>query len=173
MFHIEPSSINFTFYKCIEFDCGQICYYDRDYTRGTWYSLFNQLWWLLDQEVINLSTLLTLFTFYESFRWIHIISFADHCFYLSLTLWAAIYRWQQAVPPKMAIVKKLFMLMNFAYTLLVLNYSCVGFMVSVKSDTFLFFLLLLFPHINTLKFKMNMDLLQFITNILFWYHIWI
>jgi len=40
-----------------------------------------------------------------------------------------IYRWQQAVPPTMSLVKNVFVIMNFAYTLLVLNYSCVGFMV--------------------------------------------
>lgn len=43
--------------------------------------------------------------------------------------WAVIYRWQQAVPPKMDLVKKVFVFLNFAYTVLVLNYSCVGFMV--------------------------------------------
>ncbi|XP_024996610.1 lysophospholipid acyltransferase 1 [Cynara cardunculus var. scolymus] len=47
----------------------------------------------------------------------------------------AIYRWQQSVPPNMGIVKKIFMLMNFAYTLLVLNYSCVGFMVLSLHET--------------------------------------
>lgn len=40
-----------------------------------------------------------------------------------------IYRWQQAVPPTMALAKNVLVIMNFAYTLLVLNYSCVGFMV--------------------------------------------
>ena len=35
VFHIEPSSINFTFYKCIEFDCGQNLLLCRDYTQGT------------------------------------------------------------------------------------------------------------------------------------------
>lgn len=43
--------------------------------------------------------------------------------------WAVIYRWQQAIPPKMDLVKKVFVFLNFAYTVLVLNYSCVGFMV--------------------------------------------
>lgn len=43
---------------------------------------------------------------------------------------AVIYRWQQAVPP---LVKKILVFLNFAYTLLVLNYSCVGFMVSYFS----------------------------------------
>nr|AHE80989.1 acyl-CoA:lysophosphatidylcholine acyltransferase [Carthamus tinctorius] len=47
----------------------------------------------------------------------------------------AIYRWQQSVPPNMAIVKKAFMLMNFAYTLLVLNASCVGFLVLNLDET--------------------------------------
>ncbi|KAD5508327.1 hypothetical protein E3N88_16030 [Mikania micrantha] len=47
----------------------------------------------------------------------------------------AIYRWQQGVPPHMAIFKKVLMLMNFAYTLLVLNYSCIGFMVLSLHET--------------------------------------
>ncbi|KAI3822185.1 hypothetical protein L1987_09769 [Smallanthus sonchifolius] len=47
----------------------------------------------------------------------------------------AIYRWQQAVAPQNTIVKKMLMLMNFAYTLLVLNYSCVGFMVLSLHET--------------------------------------
>uniref|UniRef100_A0A2P2LLC7 1-acylglycerophosphocholine O-acyltransferase n=1 Tax=Rhizophora mucronata TaxID=61149 RepID=A0A2P2LLC7_RHIMU len=41
-----------------------------------------------------------------------------------------LYRWQQAIPQNMALVKKLLVFMNLAYTLLVLNYSCIGFMVS-------------------------------------------
>ncbi|KAK3005503.1 hypothetical protein RJ639_016062 [Escallonia herrerae] len=47
----------------------------------------------------------------------------------------AIYRWQQAIPPSMALVKKLLVFLNFAYTLLVLNYSCVGFMVLSLRET--------------------------------------
>lgn len=39
-----------------------------------------------------------------------------------------IYRWQQAT--KGTLFEKILTLMNFAYTLLVLNYSAVGFMVS-------------------------------------------
>ncbi|KAK2664657.1 hypothetical protein Ddye_003231 [Dipteronia dyeriana] len=46
-----------------------------------------------------------------------------------------IYRWQQTLPPKMAIAKKIMGLMNFAYTILVLNYSCVGFMVLSMHET--------------------------------------
>ncbi|KAH7514016.1 hypothetical protein FEM48_Zijuj11G0043900 [Ziziphus jujuba var. spinosa] len=46
-----------------------------------------------------------------------------------------IYRWQQAVPPNMALVKKILAFLNFAYTLLVLNYSCVGFMVLSLHET--------------------------------------
>ncbi|KAL5815364.1 hypothetical protein ACOSQ4_026005 [Xanthoceras sorbifolium] len=46
-----------------------------------------------------------------------------------------IYRWQQALPPKMAAVKKILGLINFAYTVLVLNYSCVGFMVLSMHET--------------------------------------
>ena len=46
-----------------------------------------------------------------------------------VVIWAAIYRWQQSVPPNMALLKKLLAFLNFAYTILVLNYSSVGFMV--------------------------------------------
>ncbi|XVF26375.1 hypothetical protein REPUB_Repub14bG0010300 [Reevesia pubescens] len=49
------------------------------------------------------------------------------------SLWAVIYRWEQAT--NMALVKKAFVFMNFAYTLLVLNYSCVGFMVLSMRET--------------------------------------
>ncbi|XP_026381696.1 lysophospholipid acyltransferase 1-like [Papaver somniferum] len=43
-----------------------------------------------------------------------------------------IYRWQQAVPQGL---KTVLVLMNFAYTVLVLNYSCVGFMVLSMHET--------------------------------------
>ncbi|KAB2026950.1 hypothetical protein ES319_D06G255900v1 [Gossypium barbadense] len=46
-----------------------------------------------------------------------------------------IYQWEKAVPTNMALVKKAFAVVNFAYTLLVLNYSCVGFMVLSKHET--------------------------------------
>ncbi|KAF4371932.1 hypothetical protein CsatB_028719 [Cannabis sativa] len=46
-----------------------------------------------------------------------------------------IYRWQQAIPPKMSLFKNILVLFNFAYTLLVLNYSCVGFMVLSLHET--------------------------------------
>ncbi|XP_027334649.1 lysophospholipid acyltransferase 1-like isoform X1 [Abrus precatorius] len=46
-----------------------------------------------------------------------------------------IYKWQQAMPPTMALVKNVLVFMNFAYTLLVLNYSCVGFMVLSLHET--------------------------------------
>ncbi|XP_004515799.1 lysophospholipid acyltransferase 1 [Cicer arietinum] len=46
-----------------------------------------------------------------------------------------IYRWQQAVPPTMALVKNALVFTNFAYTLLVLNYSSVGFMVLSLHET--------------------------------------
>ncbi|KAI4311698.1 hypothetical protein MLD38_036572 [Melastoma candidum] len=45
-----------------------------------------------------------------------------------------LYRWQQAFPPKTAL-PKILILVNFAYTLLVLNYSCVGFMVLSLHET--------------------------------------
>ncbi|KAH6831042.1 MBOAT bound O-acyl family protein [Perilla frutescens var. hirtella] len=44
-----------------------------------------------------------------------------------------LYRWQQA--SQSALVKNLLVLVNFAYTLLVLNYSCVGFMVLSLHET--------------------------------------
>ncbi|XP_052176318.1 lysophospholipid acyltransferase 1-like [Diospyros lotus] len=46
-----------------------------------------------------------------------------------------IYRWQQAVPPNMALMKKILAFLNFAYTILVLNYSAVGFMVLSLQET--------------------------------------
>lgn len=44
-----------------------------------------------------------------------------------------LYRWQQATST--TVLKKIFVLMNFAYTLLVLNYSCVGFLVLSLHET--------------------------------------
>ncbi|KAK1352906.1 Lysophospholipid acyltransferase 1 [Heracleum sosnowskyi] len=46
-----------------------------------------------------------------------------------------IYRWQQSVPPKMATAKNMFVFMNFSYTLVVLNCSCVSFMVLSLHET--------------------------------------
>ncbi|PQP96595.1 lysophospholipid acyltransferase 1 [Prunus yedoensis var. nudiflora] len=46
-----------------------------------------------------------------------------------------IYRWQQAVPQNMDAVKNILVFINFAYTLLVLNYSCVGFIVLSLRET--------------------------------------
>ncbi|KAK8267468.1 hypothetical protein V6Z12_D11G000400 [Gossypium hirsutum] len=46
-----------------------------------------------------------------------------------------IYQWEKAIPTNMALVKKAFAVMNFAYTVLVLNYSCVGFMLLSKHET--------------------------------------
>ncbi|KAL1354948.1 hypothetical protein HN51_006987 [Arachis hypogaea] len=43
-----------------------------------------------------------------------------------------IYRWQQAVP---SAIKNVLVFINFAYTLLVLNYSCIGFMVLSLHET--------------------------------------
>ncbi|KAI3703434.1 hypothetical protein L1987_73507 [Smallanthus sonchifolius] len=47
----------------------------------------------------------------------------------------AIYRWQQSVPLNLGLLKKIFMLVNFAYTVLILSYSCVGFMVLSLHET--------------------------------------
>lgn len=46
-----------------------------------------------------------------------------------------IYRWQQALPPNLSLVKKMLVLLNFAYTVLVLNCSCVGFLVLSLHET--------------------------------------
>nr|AHE80984.1 acyl-CoA:lysophosphatidylcholine acyltransferase [Bernardia pulchella] len=46
-----------------------------------------------------------------------------------------IYRWQQAIPPKKVLFKKMLVFINMAYTLLVLNCSCVGFMVLSFHET--------------------------------------
>jgi len=43
---------------------------------------------------------------------------------------AVIYRWQQAVSN--SVLRSILAFLNFAYTLLVLNYSCIGFQVSSK-----------------------------------------
>lgn len=59
----------------------------------------------------------------------HLISFFLLVNLSCVSFETVIYRWQQAVPPTMALAKNVLVIMNFAYTLLVLNYSCVGFMV--------------------------------------------
>eukprot|EP00268_Persea_americana_P027047 TRINITY_DN26559_c0_g1_i1.p1 TRINITY_DN26559_c0_g1~~TRINITY_DN26559_c0_g1_i1.p1 ORF type:complete len:466 (+),score=54.38 TRINITY_DN26559_c0_g1_i1:135-1532(+) len=46
-----------------------------------------------------------------------------------------IYRWQQAVPLKMDLFVKMLAFTNFLFTLLVLNYSCIGFMVLSMHET--------------------------------------
>ncbi|KAG6781018.1 hypothetical protein POTOM_013898 [Populus tomentosa] len=46
-----------------------------------------------------------------------------------------LYRWQQTIPPNVALVKKLLVFINVAYTILVLNYSAVGFMVLSLQET--------------------------------------
>ncbi|KAL1214743.1 Lysophospholipid acyltransferase 1 [Cardamine amara subsp. amara] len=46
-----------------------------------------------------------------------------------------IYRWQQAITPKMAMLRKFMVFINFLYTVLVLNYSAVGFMVLSLHET--------------------------------------
>ncbi|XP_062029680.1 lysophospholipid acyltransferase 1-like [Rosa rugosa] len=46
-----------------------------------------------------------------------------------------IYRWQQSVPQGMDVVKNILVFLNFAYTVLVLNYSCVGFIVLSLRET--------------------------------------
>ncbi|KAK1262612.1 hypothetical protein QJS04_geneDACA000955 [Acorus gramineus] len=46
-----------------------------------------------------------------------------------------IYRWQQGIPEKLGLFKNLLSLMNFFYTILVLNYSCIGFQVLSLNET--------------------------------------
>ncbi|CAH8252076.1 unnamed protein product [Arabidopsis lyrata] len=46
-----------------------------------------------------------------------------------------IYRWQQAISPKMAMLRNILVFINFLYTVLVLNYSAVGFMVLSLHET--------------------------------------
>ncbi|PIA49619.1 hypothetical protein AQUCO_01300416v1 [Aquilegia coerulea] len=46
-----------------------------------------------------------------------------------------IYRWKQAVPENKGLAKKFLDLIGLAYTLLVLNYSCVGFLVLDLHET--------------------------------------
>ncbi|KAH8521878.1 hypothetical protein Peur_040484 [Populus x canadensis] len=46
-----------------------------------------------------------------------------------------LYRWQQAIPSNMDVVKNLLVFISFAYTVLVLNYSAVGFMVLTLQET--------------------------------------
>ncbi|XP_020258441.1 LOW QUALITY PROTEIN: lysophospholipid acyltransferase 1-like [Asparagus officinalis] len=46
-----------------------------------------------------------------------------------------IYRWQQAISPKNEAARKMLTLTNFAYTLVVLNTSCIGFQVLSMKET--------------------------------------
>ncbi|KAJ6839104.1 lysophospholipid acyltransferase 1-like [Iris pallida] len=46
-----------------------------------------------------------------------------------------IYRWQQAISAKNSLLRKLLTFTNFAYTILVLNCSCIGFMVLSMKET--------------------------------------
>ncbi|CAL9052231.1 unnamed protein product [Musa banksii] len=46
-----------------------------------------------------------------------------------------IYRWQQAVSPENLLFRKMLILTNFAYTLLVVNCSCIAFMVLSLKET--------------------------------------
>ncbi|CAH2038080.1 unnamed protein product [Thlaspi arvense] len=46
-----------------------------------------------------------------------------------------IYRWQQAITPRLAMLRKIMVFINFLYTVLVLNYSAVGFMVLSLHET--------------------------------------
>lgn len=46
-----------------------------------------------------------------------------------------LYRWKLAIPEKMGLLKMIVDLINFAYTIMVLNYSCVGFLVLSLNET--------------------------------------
>ncbi|XP_024540433.1 lysophospholipid acyltransferase 1-like [Selaginella moellendorffii] len=48
----------------------------------------------------------------------------------------ALYRWQKAIPDHLSFLRPLAWFLNFAYTLLVLNYACIGFLVLDARDTF-------------------------------------
>ena len=62
---------------------------------------------------------------------------------------AVIYRWQQAVSN--SVLRSILAFLNFAYTLLVLNYSCIGFQVSSKP---LNQALVVLCHVGSRKFAM-------------------
>ena len=62
---------------------------------------------------------------------------------------AVIYRWQQAVSN--SVLCSILAFLNFAYTLLVLNYSCIGFQVSSKP---LNQALVVLCHVGSRKFAM-------------------
>ncbi|KAI3713383.1 hypothetical protein L1987_71960 [Smallanthus sonchifolius] len=47
----------------------------------------------------------------------------------------AIYRWQQTISSDKRMLKKMIMLLNFAYTIIVLTYSSVGFMILSLDET--------------------------------------
>ncbi|KAL3499410.1 hypothetical protein ACH5RR_038503 [Cinchona calisaya] len=61
----------------------------------------------------------------------YIIFFAQSALFIAGS--RVIYRWQRAT--SMALFKKILVFLNFAYTLLVLNYSCVGFLVLSLDET--------------------------------------
>ncbi|XP_057977084.1 lysophospholipid acyltransferase 1 [Malania oleifera] len=46
-----------------------------------------------------------------------------------------LYRWQLAIPPNLALIKKILVFANFTYTIFVLNSSAVGFMVLSMHET--------------------------------------
>lgn len=45
------------------------------------------------------------------------------------------YRWQQALPEQLWILRRIISFVSFAYTIFVLNYSCIGFLVLGLHDT--------------------------------------
>lgn len=58
-------------------------------------------------------------------------SLDKNLFVLACT-WAVIYRWQQAVPLKRGLLRRILAFTNFVYSVVVLNYSCIGFLVSTS-----------------------------------------
>ncbi|XXG76062.1 hypothetical protein AAC387_Pa08g0493 [Persea americana] len=46
-----------------------------------------------------------------------------------------IYRWQQAVPLKRGLLRRILAFTNFVYSVVVLNYSCIGFLVLTLRET--------------------------------------
>lgn len=89
-------------------------------------------------------------------------SLDKNLFVLACT-WAVIYRWQQAVPLKMGLLRRILAFTNFVYSVVVLNYSCIGFLVSTSFAVLHRVLL----NAIVLIFTQNCDYLS-ISLLLFW-----
>ncbi|KAJ7010739.1 lysophospholipid acyltransferase 1-like [Populus alba x Populus x berolinensis] len=138
--------------------------YDRLVQKGKKPGFFQLLATQTTSAVWHLScTALLLYTVVANrkdnliFSYYSIFNFASHCklkrtvktpkglypgyiiFFVQSALMIAgsrvLYRWQQAIPSNMNVVKNLLVFISFAYTVLVLNYSAVGFMVLTLQET--------------------------------------